>query len=381
MRVLILSVTAGYGHHAAANAIKEELILNGEKESDVLILDITEYFSRLMRLTMDKGYNFSLKHFKEAYRLGYKLAERRNHNSPSKGFNFLQLFNAIDIEDIARDLLLFNPDIIVCTHIFAAQVVNELKLRRLIYKKCIGIVTDYTIHPYWESVSEIEHIVIANPLLEGFALKRGIEKEKLCPFGIPVNSKFNRVYDKLESLTNLGFDTEMFTVLLMGGSLGYSAYEDIIRELNTLKISMRLLVVCGTNNKQYNRVCNLKKELEESNSLLDIVPYQFRNDIEVLMSVSDCIITKPGGLTVTEALVKGLPILLVNPLPGHEERNVDFLVNSGVALVSTKNMPISLLLYMVVNNQWILENIRERIRYFIPTNATKSICSLIYEGG
>lgn len=145
MKVMILSVTAGFGHHATAKAVSDELASHG---AEVRTLDVYEYINRVVKGTIDKGYLFSSKHTKELYRLVYALAENRGTAYFTTPISILNIVNALGASKFARIVTDFNPDVLVCTHVFAAQVVNEIKKRGLLTTTTVGIITDYTIHPY-----------------------------------------------------------------------------------------------------------------------------------------------------------------------------------------------------------------------------------------
>lgn len=169
MRVMILSVTAGFGHHATAKAVGDLLL---ERGAEVKTVDVYEYINRVVKSTIDKGYLFSSKHTKELYRLVYALAENHGNSYFNTRINILTIVNALGASKFARIITDFDPDVLVCTHVFAAQVVNEIKRRGLLTTTTIGIITDYTIHPYWENVPYIEYIVTASELLTHRSIKR-----------------------------------------------------------------------------------------------------------------------------------------------------------------------------------------------------------------
>ena len=190
MRVLILSVTAGFGHHATAKAVGDMLTSKG---ADVHTLDVYAYISNLIRATIDKGYLFSSKHMQTLYRLVYQLAENGGAGYFTAGPSIINIINALGASKFARVIAGYAPDVILCTHVFAAQMVDELKKRKKLDDiKTIGIVTDYTLHPYWEDVPHVQYIVTASELLTFRCVKRGIPERRILPFGIPVHPKFNQ---------------------------------------------------------------------------------------------------------------------------------------------------------------------------------------------
>lgn len=372
MRVLILSVTAGSGHHATAKAIGDQLINLGAQAQ---ILDVYAYINHLVKATIDKGYLFSSRHMQTLYRLIYQLAENGGAGYFNSNVNIINIINALGATKFARVLTGYNPDVIVCTHVFAAQMVDELKKRKKLEDiTTIGIVTDYTLHPFWEDVPRVQYIVTASELLTLRCLQRGIPESRILPFGIPVHPKFNMELSREAAAAQLGIQPDVPTILLMGGSMGYADHIKILEKLTEMNMEMQLLVVCGNNKKLFNRVSRFASRYEEKNL---IKPYGFANNIEVMMSASDCIVSKPGGLTVSEALVKNLPMLLVDPIPGHEERNVDFLVNNGMAALVTKHFPIDEAIYQLFCNPVRLQSVRQIMQAVSHPDATERLAQFI----
>lgn len=374
MRVLILSVTAGYGHHATAQAVKEELDRRGATTE---IMDIYQYINRAVRQTIDKGYLFSSKRMPELYRLCYGLAESHGQsylNMPK--INIITIVNALGSTRFDHALSNFAPDMIVCTHVFAAQLMDEMKRRGMVTVPVIGIVTDYTLHPYWESVARVEWIVLASEQLMWRAQSRGIAQERLLPLGIPIHPKFNQELSRQQAQQQLGLDPDKPAILLMGGSMGHANTKKLIQQLITLDMPLQLLAVCGNNKKQFKL---LNSMLENWQSASCLYPFGFVNNVEVLMSAADCIVTKPGGLTVSEALAKCLPMILVDPIPGHEERNVEFLLNNGIAALVSKTFPIDEAIYQLFQNKARLQTMRSMMQSIRHSDATQRLADFILQ--
>lgn len=371
MRVMILSVTAGFGHHATAKAVADML---REKGAIVDTVDVYAYLSKIVKETIDKGYLFTSKHTQELYRLVYLLAENHGSGYFTKPIPIINIVNALGASKFARIVNDFAPDAIVCTHVFAAQLVDDLKKRELLTAPTVGIITDYTLHPYWEDVPRIEYIVTGSELLTHRAIKKGIDASRILPLGIPIHPKFCTPISQEDACARLGIDPDRPTILMMGGSMGYSNNKKLIRQLNLCGIPFQLLVVCGNNKKQYGEMLQMKESLSGPCVLH---PYGFVTNVEEMMSAADCIITKPGGLTVSEALAKNLPMILVNPIPGHEERNVEFLMNNGMACLVTKTFPVDEAVYHLFRSPHRLRTVRETMSAIAHPDATERLCDFI----
>ena len=252
MRVLILSVTAGFGHHATAKAIGDMLESKG---AEVHTLDVYAYISNLIKTTIDKGYLFSSKHMQTLYRLVYQLAENNGASYFNSAPSIINIINALGASKFAKVIANHVPDVIICTHVFAAQMVDELKKRKKLADiETIGIVTDYTLHPYWEDVPRVQYIVTASELLTYRCVQRGIPEDRILPFGIPVHPKFNEKLSREDAAAQLGIDPNMKTILLMGGSMGHADHVKNIESLSQIGTPYQFLVVCGNNKKMLYHV-------------------------------------------------------------------------------------------------------------------------------
>ncbi|HIV67464.1 MAG TPA: glycosyltransferase [Candidatus Butyricicoccus stercorigallinarum] len=354
MKILLLTVTAGYGHHATARALAD---LFAQRGAETKIVDVYEYISKVVRTAISQGYLLSSKYTPELYRLFY-IRTSKNKEKLNK-MNMVKLVNTLGAFKFEHFVDNFEPDAIVCTHVLAAHLISEMKNRQMVDAPCIGVVTDYCIHPYWEDVVNMEALVTASELITYTAVKRGIPRERILPLGIPVHPKFNREIAREDACAQLGLSPDRRTVLVMGGSMGYGNGYKLVRQILQLDLDCQILVVCGNNKRAYHR---LQAFADEYRGGCTIRVMGFVDNVEVLMSASDCIVTKPGGLTVSEAIAKNLPMLLVNPIPGQEEQNLEFLLNNGMALVVSKTAPLDDVLYHLFHNPTRLYTLRESIR-------------------
>lgn len=373
MRILILTVTAGYGHHATAKALAD---LFAQKGAETEIVDIYEYISKKIQKALSQGYLLSSKYTPELYRLFYDKTTK-NREKLDK-MNIVKIVNTLGAFKFERLVDHVNPDAIVCTHVLAAHLVSKMKQRGMVSAPSIGIVTDYCIHPYWEDVLYMDGLVTASELITHTAIKRGIPEERILPFGIPIHPKFNKYISREDACAQLGLDPKRNTVLVMGGSMGYGNSQKIVKQVTEIGMDFQILAVCGNNKRAYHRLCGFKDGYE-GNCRIDVMG--FVDNVEVLMSAADCIITKPGGLTVSESIAKGLPMILVNPIPGQEERNVEFLLNNGMALLVTKTFPLDDALYHLFHNPVRLQTVHETIRAIGHPDASERLVDYILQLG
>jgi len=258
--------------------------------------------------------------------------------------------------------------VIICTHVFAALLVTYLAERFEIPVKTIGIVTDFTIHPYWEDTN-LDYYVTASEFLTHAGSKKGIPREKFKPFGIPIDPKFAETRTRQEACRILGIP-EKKTLLVMSGSMGFGNVLDEIKALDKLELDFQIITVCGNNKK-------LKAQIDELQTQKRIYNFGYVDNVDVLMDAADCIVTKPGGLTTSEALAKCLPMLMNNPVPGQEDRNVEFLLNAGAAIKISKTFPLDDALYQLFLSEERRELLTRSIQLLRKPDSTKSLVEFV----
>ena len=368
MRMLIITVTAGNGHNATASAVEESLRARG---GDVVVLDMYKYISRVLYNVVDKGYRFSIKHMPRSFGNAYASAER--HEIPRRVLGILNSnrFLANRLADFLKD---YQPELIITTHVFAAQVLDTLKRQGFLDVPVMGVITDYCIHPFWETVPTVEYIVTASKRLTYTAQRKGIDEARILPLGIPVAAKFRHRMDQGEARRKLGLYPDKTTVLIMGGSMGFGNMLRNVIQIDRMGMDYQLVCVCGANKKLYQKLSRQKTK-----SAFHV--QGFTNQVDVYMDAADCIVTKPGGLTVSESLAKGLPMVLTSPIPGQEERNANFLLNSGAAVLADKHFSLSEAVHYVLESPGRLELMRQAIALIANPHAAEEISRFAMELG
>lgn len=325
--VLILSVTAGNGHNAAAAALKAQF---DRKGVPCQIMDMFETFSPTAARLISDGYDQITKRFRMVWKLGYGLAL---HDTTLKIPPRL-IASPANLQSMQQQLVERAFTHVVFTHPFAGVLLQTLKIYSSLRLPTFGILTDYTIHPYWCDCAANDYFIIPHESLISAAMKIGFAEIQLKPFGIPVSSAFAERHDKRTVRAALGFSKNLPTALVMGGGVGYGNLVKIVQELDeAAEQPMQMIVVCGRNVESRTAL----NELKQNGSLHHLVYiYGFTDQIPALMAASDCIITKPGGITTAESLAAGLPIVASKPIPGQEEKNVDFLLEQQAICVPEK---------------------------------------------
>ncbi len=368
MKGLIFSITAGQGHNQTAKVMAENLQKNGV---ECKYMDVYEYINPRLSESVSKLYLMSTKSMPKIYGGGYRMCERRE----GSGNRVLpKLTNIILAKRLLKLVRAEEPDFIICTHVFAALLVTYLLDHLDTNMHTIGIITDFTIHPYWEDTC-LDYYVTASELLTNQGIKKGIPGQKFKPFGIPIDPKFSVRRNREDAFRELGIP-EKRTVLVMSGSMGFGNVLEEICQLDRLDFDFQIVTICGNNKKLKEQIDKQKAKLKKS-----VYNYGYVNDVDVFMDAADCIVTKPGGLTTSEALAKGLPMIMNNPVPGQEDRNVEFLLNAGAAMKISKTFPLDEALYQLFLNEERLEILYRGIQFLGKPNSTMDLVRFVMELG
>ena len=366
VRVLVLTITAGEGHNHTAAAIKEGIESRGV---ECRLVDVYKLLSETLYKAFSEGYLFATKYLKRLYGDFYYLAENRgkdaNQSSP------MRKANSSFAKMLSKYVSTYDPDVIIYTHVFAGVLLDEIKVKYGLRATTMGIVTDFRLHPYWEENLHLDYVVCADKRLMYNAMQKGFKKSQLLPFGIPIHPKFLKEIPKDEARKELGLENKR-TVLVMGGSMGFGDITENVQILDALDVDFQIMVVCGSNKK----LCDELSKMEFSKT---VKVFGYVNNVELLMSASDCIVTKPGGLTTSESLAKRIPLIIVNPIPGQEDRNVEFLLNNGAAIATSKHLKLDEAIWICFSDEKRLESLREAISQIRHPDALDKICDFAIE--
>lgn len=359
MKVLLLSVKAGYGHHSTAKAIIEYFEKNGHQCE---MLDIFEYISRRVSNYINDGYLLMTKYVPKTYGKAYgKMAKK---DEPYDRRSLIAMFSRFVSKRLSKYVAEYQPDIMIGTHSYAGICMSILHDYGITDCPMIGIVTDFTVHPLWESTF-LDYYVIPDELLIPEMQIKGITKDKILPFGIPVREQFSKCMDKSEVRRAMGIEDKS-TVLVMMGSMGYGNIRPQLEEMDVVPFDFQIICVCGNNKK-------LKEYVDAYEWKKTVYSYGFTDEVDKLMDAADFIITKPGGLTTSETLSKGLPMIVMNPIPGQEDRNINFLVNTGAAIMVSDNYKLKEAINMLMTCPWRVRIMEEAISNIGKPNATADL--------
>ena len=363
MKVLILTVSTGQGHKQTAAAVSQYFEKQG---AECIILDAYKYISPFISDSLEKGYLLTTHYLPKTYGTFYEIFENKKNKDSHFSF-FLSVNNAVAASKVAKYIEKLKPDIVISTHIFCATVMTYVSktLKNIVN---VGIVTDFTIHPFWEE-TEMDYYITASHLLGHQCAKKGLPADKVFPIGIPVSEKFCTKIPKDKARCMLGID-EKPTVMFMMGSMGFGNMPKMIAAIDSLELDFQILCICGKNEAAKRKIGKMAIKHKT-------YAYGFVDNVDVMMDASDFIITKPGGLSMSESLAKGLPAILMHPIPGHEIRNLEFFINNGISMAVTKTFTIDEAVYQMLSNEWKMENAGAGVSYIGKPNAVADLFNLL----
>jgi processive 1,2-diacylglycerol beta-glucosyltransferase len=324
-RILILSTSVGAGHIRAAQALaltfKDRL-----PQTTVEHVDVLELTNAAFRKGYRDGYFSLVKHAPNVVGMLYDKLDKPNPKN--LGTQARLSFERTNFGKLSK-LLRQEPswDLVVSTHFLPPQMIAHLRKKERIHCPQVIVVTDYDVQGMWLH-EPCEAYFVSNPEAKVYLDKLGIDPQIVHATGIPIDPVFTKSKDRNECRRELGFNVNRPLILQMSGGLGIGPAEQIYRSLREdVTVPAQICVVAGKNTK-------LKSALEAHgpDSRHDCKVMGFTDKVDELMAAADMVITKPGGLTTSEALARGCPIVIIDPIPGQEERNSDFLLENGCAI-------------------------------------------------
>lgn len=365
MKILLLTAATGGGHLRAAHAVEEYIKENTSYE--VVTVDALKAVGRFLDKTVCDSYLFMAKKVPTLFGRLYKRTNKQTHfgNLVPK---LSGLFSGMLLRSIADE----QADVIIATHPFATEMVSDLKKDGLIDAPLVCIITDYGVHRAYIA-DHVDAYVVASEDMIPQLRRLGVEQEKIFPFGIPVHDVFFDKGDRKTTLKELGLDPDLPTVLFMAGSFGVSNIIKLYRELDETGTNMQIIVITGRNQKLYDA---FEKELAAGSHIPTQLIF-FTDTVEQYMKASDLLVTKPGGLTVSEALACGLPMAVFDAIPGQEEDNADFLATHEMCVRLKKHSNFSEEITSLLRETERLEAMRENCQGFDKSQSIPNLLALI----
>ena len=331
-KILLLSASAGAGHVRAAEAIEKAFKQRKDSESfEVHHFDVLNYTNKLFRHLYSKAYIDLVNKMPEVPGWVYDKLDK-----PWKNERRRLALDKLNTRPFVKLLREYQPDLIVCTHFLPAEIVSWLKAKERLASRQVIIVTDFDVHAMW-LVHHYERYFVAVDEARAYLKALGIPAEKITVSGIPIDPVFALKKDKQEMRAKHGLEPDRTTILLSAGGFGVGSVDALVASLLHLQHRAQVVAICGRNEELKKRLSKLAAQTNRDANVI-LKPFGYTKEMDELMTASDLVLGKPGGLTTSEALAKGLVFVIVNPIPGQEERNSDHLLE-GAAAIRCNNLP------------------------------------------
>lgn len=368
--VVIFYASYGGGHLSAAKSIQEYINLN-YPECKTYLIDCVKSISKPINSITTSIYKWMGKNSPKLWANVY--------NNSNKGFlgKFSTSANQYLAKRLLKILLEIKPELVISVHPFSSQMTSFLKEKGKINCKLATVLTDFEPHDQWLIGKEYtDYFFVAHTQMKYDLVDKDIEESKIFDTGIPVSIRFSKNYDKYEICKTLDLDPNKKTILFFGGGefgLGKNRTLKVLKTLIQNINGYQIVAISGRNKK-------MKKNFEElvlPENKESIKIYEFTNHVPEIMNIASFVVTKPGGLTSSESLASCLPMIIINPLPGHEEANASYLESSGSA-IWLKNMDdIEETISNIMNSPNKLEDMKNFAKKISKKNSTKEICKIL----
>ncbi len=368
MKVFIIHATAGAGHKKAAEALYNSFIKICPDQNQVKNIDALDYTNPLFKKAYPEVYLFLVTYVPWLWGIIFHLL---NFPLLKPIINKIRyFFNSMHGAALLKYVKEQQPDVIVCEHFMSAQLMAALKIKGLIKSLVVCGVTDFGVHQFWVNKG-IDFYLVASEITKQEIIGMGVEESKIRVTGIPIEGKFAKTSDRNQLRKKLGLEIDKFTILVTSGGFGVGPIKKIVDNLDNMDRDMQIAVVCGKNPDMYEhfKMAIFKKKVQASG---------FVNNMHEFMECADLIISKSGGLTVSESLAKGLPMLIIKPIPGQETRNAEIIEKYKIGRrLADVNKVADYIEELLKDDQKILNQMKENAKKLARPNAAEEICQWI----
>lgn len=363
------------GHANAAKSLYEH-ISNNYDNVTVEMIDCVKYVNKAIEKVTTKAYKVTSENIPWVWGRVYKNSKKKTITSLTSKSNS---FFAIKLLKLLRNK---EPDLIISTHAFASQMCSYLKKKNKIHADLATILTDFKLHEQWLIGKKyVDTFFVSNELMkQNLISDYSLNQDCIHVTGIPISPKFLKEYDRNEIINEFGLLPDKKNILFFvrgANNILSNRTNTLFTEVLTSSEDIQLIVVTGKNSE------NISSKFEEiaikNNSFSRLKLLEFTDKVAELMYISDLVITKPGGLTVSESLASNLPLLIINPFPGQEEENAVFLEESKVGVWLNKNDNVKEVIDALVFNEKNIELLQSNIKSISKPNASQSICTILLD--
>lgn len=363
MKIAIFHANAGFGHRKVAEIIHQELRDRGLFDTDVICEDALDSTPGIFKSAYPAVYFYSVKYTPNSWGAAYELMDkpfwcRLVHPIRTTANRF---FAGALLKRMEKE----KPDVMIFTHFLTAELFSRAKREGRIQSKLITVITDFYPHAYWVNPGTDLYWVMSDEGKRDLE-SRGVAPEKIIAGGIPVGKDFLPKGRRKETLQKWNFSPDRFTILLTSGSFGLGPTAEILRHLEGFKDRIQVFVVCG-NNKE------TEAELKAKTFPFPCQVFGFVNFMPDLMEASDLMVAKSGGSTTCESLTKGLPMVVLKPIPGQETRNAHLLKERNASFFMDQPDEIKSILRAVFDHPGVMTEKKNAIQALARPHAARDL--------
>jgi processive 1,2-diacylglycerol beta-glucosyltransferase len=371
-KIAVLSVSAGAGHVRAAQAL-QAAAERWYPDVEVTHIDVMELVPKLFKTIYTDTYIKVVEHHPAFWGYMYERTDREKVDSALSRLRIaVERLNTQKLKKVLQEIA---PDHVICTHFLPAQLMSR-KVRKGYFQKPVWVqVTDFDVHALWLH-DHMSGYFAANDEVAWRMAERGISRENIHVTGIPIMPVFSEPQSRCRSATEFNLDPNRKTLLLMAGGAGIGGIEFLAERLLAMERDFQVVALAGRN----EALLATLREMAAAHPRR-LFPLGFTKVIERVMAASDLAITKPGGLTTSECLAMGLPMIVVAPIPGQEERNADYLLENGAALKACDAGALAYRVDSLLGDPKMLETLRKNAVRIGKPDAARSVLDIVLGRG
>ena len=373
MKILIFYASYGGGHLNAAKSINEYITQNYEN-TDVEMIDCMKYVNKPIEKITTDAYKEMAKKAPWAWGKIYADAQKGPIAHISEKSNQIM---AIKLLKLLREK---QPDLIISTHPFGSQMCSYLKRKGKIHAKIATILTDFAPHDQWLVGHEYtDYYFVAHDKMKQYLISKDINESRVFDTGIPISGRFSKKYDRKSIFNEFELIDGKQTILFFGGGeygLGKSKTLKIFESFVQCSEDIQVIAIAGKNPEMKSAFEQIVKENNKTETI-KVLP--FTDKVPELMYISDLVVTKPGGLTTSESLASHLPMVIINPIPGQEEENAEFLEEKGIALWLKHIDSAKIIIELLLTNKDKLKSMKENTKILARPTSTANICKTLLD--
>lgn len=373
MNILLFYASYGSGHLSAATAI-EQYIRENYPDAKTLKIDCVEYINKSINKISTSAYKSIILKTPVLWGQVYKLLKNDTILDITQ---FSNRFMAKKIFTLFED---FEPDLVISCHPLGGQITSFLKSHKKTNCKLATVMTDFASHKQWLIGKDYtDYFFVSNIEMKTSLISEGIYPNKIYVSGIPISPNFYKNYNKENIYKSLNIEKNKKNIIFFGGgSLGLSSSSNIQAILTSLlqstDESYQIIIISGKNQKLYN---DFQKTINNTYHKSQIRLIDFTTELPELLPITSFVITKPGGLTITECISTNVPIILINPIPGQEKENAQYIADNKMGIWIKTNKPTSEYFQEIFNDTKLIEEIKENQKKYSHINSTKNICDIL----